>query len=214
MGKTLILKRNKDFKKVEEDGQEGQSVKGTMLNARSLDGRPKATRTVQKVAQFIDPKSPLGKKSNRQKLLNAIRMGASRTDAAASVGMHIENLRKFCRRHPEFGEEVEKAEVECKIHHLTKVHVGEADWRASAWFLSRKWRNEFGQRPADSYSKEQVQAMILGLSQIIITEIEDRKTRRQVMQEVGKLLNFSQELAAGKHDKMPPRPEREDEDNG
>lgn len=38
----------------------------------------------------------------------------------------------------------DKAALQCKLHHLSRVHDGAINYQSSTWFLERKFRDEYG----------------------------------------------------------------------
>ena len=176
--------------------------KPPLYDTISLDGRPKKSKVWRdrpdgSPCQTSDPRGTFDQEKIEM-CAEMIRKGASRGDAARFFGTNQEVLRKALRRHPIWEELIERAEVDCKLHHLSRIHGAEKEWKASAWFLSRKWWTEFSQRTPDSYSKEQVMTVLLSLGRVISEEIQDAETRRRVLDRIGGLTTLLDTLRTSK----------------
>lgn len=88
--------------------------------------------------------------------------GGSRNDAADVVGVGRSTLHYAIERNPTFGEQVKKAEVAGKLHHLRVIANSDA-WQSSAWFLERKYPDEFARR--EPASKEAAQEIVAALAE-------------------------------------------------
>jgi len=97
-----------------------------------------------------DKKRPRGRPAvltepKRKEILAILAYGGSRNDAADYVGCAKSTLSQTIARDAAFYEQIKRAEAGGKVRHLK--HVAEADaWQASAWFLERKYPEEFGRR--------------------------------------------------------------------
>lgn len=110
----------------------------------------------------------MGKPGRRPKLSPEIiielerllKLGLSRTRACVAVGISQDSLLRWCKADSELKTLLEKAEVRGEIEHLENIRaiaIGEkrGDYRASAWFLGRKFPNEWSDKAA---SQAQAQA--------------------------------------------------------
>lgn len=87
------------------------------------------------------------KKFTREKqdtVISIIECGGSRKMAAKAVNVSVTTIRNEMDRNPEFLDRVREAESSCYRKHLAKIQ-GSRDWKASAWFLARKWPDEFSE---------------------------------------------------------------------
>lgn len=76
-------------------------------------------------------------------ILDAIAEGLTQRDAAALAGISEDTL-SLWKKDSDFSEQMRQKEIECKQKHLRIINkAGEKDWKASAWFLERKFRNEY-----------------------------------------------------------------------
>ena len=78
-------------------------------------------------------------------ILEAIREGQFRTDAARAGGVSLDKLRSWEAEHPEFAAEMQAAELESTGALIKTIRTGATeDWRAAAWLLERRnsrWRS-------------------------------------------------------------------------
>jgi len=77
-------------------------------------------------------------------IFGAIRDGLTQRDAATLAGISEDTL-SLWKRDSEFSEQIRQKEIECKRRHIRNIqNAGERSWQASAWWLERKYRTEFG----------------------------------------------------------------------
>lgn len=73
-----------------------------------------------------------------------IRAGNSKEDAAVLAGISGATLFDWQNKHAEFLEAVKEAEVHCKAARIARIlKASETTWQAAAWFLERKYKDEF-----------------------------------------------------------------------
>jgi len=74
-----------------------------------------------------------------------VRAGNSIKDTCRLMGMPYKSYIVWCKRNPTtFVRMVEQAEAECKGKNIAIVQAaGERNWQASAWYLERKYADEF-----------------------------------------------------------------------
>ena len=73
-----------------------------------------------------------------------IESGLTAKDAAMLAGITEETYYSWKKTKPEFSESVKKAELELKKKTVKGVlNAGDKDWRANAWWLERKYTDEF-----------------------------------------------------------------------
>lgn len=80
-------------------------------------------------------------------VLAFISAGGSRSKAAEYVGVAISTIANEGERDVEFLEGLARAESTCYLRQVNKI-TGCDDWRAAAWFLARKYPDEFSDRLA------------------------------------------------------------------
>lgn len=81
----------------------------------------------------------------RRRILAVLRVGGSLRDAAQEVGCKHDTITNTADREPEFLATLKKAEADGKLRHLRKIRKADA-WQASAWFLERKYPEEYGRK--------------------------------------------------------------------
>lgn len=90
----------------------------------------------------------------KAKLAMLMQRGHDVNDAAKLAGITQYKVRQF-RNDPEFEEFVQKSYVRCKDVHLRNIEsAGKQDWRASSWFLERKYPEEFGKKDVIKHEYE------------------------------------------------------------
>ncbi len=79
--------------------------------------------------------------------MSALRLGNTRTAAAQFAGIHYSTLWEWMQAYPEFREAVEKAEADCEVAMVGRVKAAavNGDWKAAAWWLSRRRMPEWGE---------------------------------------------------------------------
>lgn len=90
----------------------------------------------------------------RDAILNNIRLGTPRESSCKACGITSRTLRNWLQRakkgdktYAGLVEDMEQAEMEAQRTLVMRVMAaGQADWRAAAWLLARKWPNDFGER--------------------------------------------------------------------
>lgn len=75
-----------------------------------------------------------------------LKLGLSQADALLCCDVSYDAFRRAKKDDPEFARGVKAASARGKAHHLKRVTSGEAGWQSSAWFLERKYGEEFGQK--------------------------------------------------------------------
>jgi len=80
-------------------------------------------------------------------ILNALRVGNTRTDSALAAGVSLGTLSEWCRRYPEFLAGVEKAEADARLRFVGIIATAsKTSWQAAAWFLERRRPEHWGRR--------------------------------------------------------------------
>ncbi len=75
--------------------------------------------------------------------------GMGRVDSCQMAGISFETFSVWMedKRKPEFSESIKKAEMVCKQRNIARVqNASKLHWQAAAWFLERKYPDEFAIR--------------------------------------------------------------------
>ena len=79
-------------------------------------------------------------------ILNALRVGNTRTDSALAAGISYELLRQWCGS-LEFLAAVQRAEAEARLRMVGIIAKAAVNtWQAAAWFLERREPEHWGRR--------------------------------------------------------------------
>lgn len=81
----------------------------------------------------------------QKQILAVLAAGCSRNDAADVTGVGRSTLSAQIAKNEAFSEQVKKAEASGKLRHIRKINKSKA-WQSSAWFLERKYPEEYGRR--------------------------------------------------------------------
>lgn len=81
-----------------------------------------------------------------EKIIKAIRGGATYELAAAFAGISYETFNEWRKTKPQFSEALREAEGEAALVWLAKIEQAAAsgDWRAAAWKLERRYPRDYG----------------------------------------------------------------------
>ncbi len=75
-----------------------------------------------------------------------LQTGSTRTDACTLVDISYETFCQWMKK-PEFSEAIKKAEIKNKQRSAALIQkAAETTWQAAAWWLERKYPDEFGAR--------------------------------------------------------------------
>lgn len=79
-----------------------------------------------------------------QRLLNALEMGLTRHSACAFASVSTDTLARWARL-PDFAEKMTAAESRFEARNLAIIHAAaeKGDWKAAAWLLERRRRDDY-----------------------------------------------------------------------
>ena len=82
-----------------------------------------------------------------KRLTDAIRLGGSDRDACVYAGISEDTLARWRVQHADFAENLDRARMEGKLQRIGRIAQAGAkgDWRADAWYLERRWPEEYAQ---------------------------------------------------------------------
>lgn len=79
-------------------------------------------------------------------ILETVRVGGSDLDACNRAGIQQSTFYRWMQENKEFSEQVTRARVDGKIQRIARISkAGATDWRADAWYLERRWPEEYAQ---------------------------------------------------------------------
>lgn len=77
-------------------------------------------------------------------ILDAISQGLTQRDASVLAGISEDTLSLWKRKDSDFSEQIRQKEIECKLSHIKNIkEASKKTWQASAWWLERKFKDEF-----------------------------------------------------------------------
>lgn len=77
-------------------------------------------------------------------ILNAIGEGLTQREASVLAGISEDTLSLWKRQDSDFSEQIRQKEIECKFTHIKNIkRASEKSWQTSAWWLERKYKEEF-----------------------------------------------------------------------
>lgn len=82
-----------------------------------------------------------------KKICSYLRQGNTRKAACAASGISDQTFANWQKRYLDFLERVKKAEAEAETAHVENIaHAARTYWQASAWWLERRHREDWGRR--------------------------------------------------------------------
>jgi hypothetical protein len=89
-------------------------------------------------------------------IIDVIRVGGSDTDACLMAGVSQETFYTWMKTKLEFSEQVTGARAQGKIERIARIRKhGAKDWRADAWYLERRYPEEYAQQLIIKVTPEQ-----------------------------------------------------------
>lgn len=92
-----------------------------------------------------------------KKIAHCLEIGADLQTAASYARISFNRLQRNLNADKGLAKDVLELFAQCKVHHLQKIYDGEKGWQASAWFLSRIYRKEFGEVPGNTEEEKAIQ---------------------------------------------------------
>jgi len=85
-------------------------------------------------------------KEKTKEICKYLEQGLNRTDVVILADICYDTFLEWMKK-PEFSEAIKKAEVKCKKFHIDIIKkAAEKTWTAAAWWLERKYKDEFALR--------------------------------------------------------------------
>jgi len=120
----------------------------------------------------------MGRKIDRELvvpvLLNYIREGNSFKDSCALAGVSLRRFQEWKKADAALSASLKKAEMDCKRWHIQNIrnHAKE-DWKASAWFLERKYKSEWGKEQPEVKVRQSVEVTTNHATVVPIEELHE-----------------------------------------
>lgn len=89
-------------------------------------------------------------------IVDTIRVGGSDVDACHRAGISQDTFYRWMKV-GEFSEQITRARVDGKLARIARINKAgsDGDWRADAWYLERRWPEEFAQQLVIKVTHEQ-----------------------------------------------------------
>ena len=88
-------------------------------------------------------------------ICNYIKSGLSQKDSSELAGIDESTFYAWMKKNPSFKSQIKKAELKNKQRALILIQkAGEVSWQASAWYLERKYQDEFSLKQKIEHSGE------------------------------------------------------------
>lgn len=109
-------------------------------------------------------------------ILNYIRDGNTIKDACALAGVSRQVFVMWRKENPSLVSLMKKAELEAKNWHIRNIKThANVDWKASAWYLERKHKGEWGKEQPEVKVKQSVELTNV-TANISIEEVREAAT--------------------------------------
>jgi len=134
----------------------------------------------------------------KRETLATLAVGGSRRTAASYVGCSVSTIRNTACRDAEFRQAIRHAEHQSELAHLKNIQAAakkEPQWRAAAWALERKNPDEYGRRPPDVLTSEQVRFVLAQLAEIVLNEVPVASFRKKILKRLEALCRALQRSA-------------------
>jgi len=117
-----------------------------------------------------------------QKVIQAIQMGASYKLAAAFASISEDTLSRWRARSADFADTLARAEGSAAVKWLAIIdHAADADWRAAAWKLERRYPQDYGRTVQEHQGRDgaAIQIENTDARDRLLFEVEERRARIQ-----------------------------------
>ena len=113
--------------------------------------KPRTPKTVAPATTVETPKRGRGQPTKYQPELVAqickdLELGNMRRAVAAANGIDKDTITEWMHVHPEFSVQVRRSEAVPEYRCVIKIMLGQPGWQAAAWWLERKWHQDWGKR--------------------------------------------------------------------
>jgi hypothetical protein len=122
--------------------------------------------------------------AKRTAIVSMLAVGCSRRMAAKQVGCDHATISRTAERDPAFAAQLEEALSGADMKSLRLIDRAtdqEKYWRAAAWILERRNPEEYGRRPTDAFTAEQVSEIVSGFHRAVVKAVPG-EFREKVME--------------------------------
>jgi hypothetical protein len=124
---------------------------------------------------------------DKNEILAILSVGCTRAAAARSVRCSPYILRREMADHPQFAEDIAKAEGGSELFYLSRIrNATQKEWRAAAWILERRFPKHYGVKKPENMTSEQVQNFMTSCMQIIADSLTNKKRRNKMLNRLAK----------------------------
>ena len=102
-----------------------------------------------------------------QQIFEYIRDGLTQEDAACLAGISDSTFHRWKHENEDFREAIKKAWIANKHEHIKVVRAREKNWQASAWWLERRFQDEFALNRDKPVSDEELRKVILAAAKVM-----------------------------------------------
>ena len=111
-------------------------------------------------------------------------VGCDQETAAKYVNSSVERIGEEMLRDPRFGADVRRAEAGCELGHMRCVQQAtrqEGPWRASVWWLERRFPERYGRRDAGTIGRRDLVRFLGAVAGGLASAIRSEEDRRRVL---------------------------------
>lgn len=105
--------------------------------------------------------------------LGIFRIGGSIADACAYIGVSEQVMGEHLRNDTIFREHVDRAVAYGKMRSIRKIRA-DSDWRAHAWWLERRFGQEWGLKDPSKMTEDQKRQISLKLKQAMMAQLAEK----------------------------------------
>ena len=99
-----------------------------------------------------------------KEIANYIRAGNSQHDSAILAGINPDTFYSWLKDKSDFSDSIKKAEQVCKSRNIAFIQkAAEITWQAAAWWLERKYKDEFALKNIQEYGTKDGKPLPIGV---------------------------------------------------
>jgi hypothetical protein len=140
---------------------------------------------------------PVLNETKKAEILAVLSTGCSRQKAAHYVGCDPKTIYNTALRDPQFATDLMHHEAAPEIQNLINIRNAGKDpryWRASAWFLERTNREQYGVRDLDTVTPDELSRFISCLMEMLVEEVPVARYRKRILARLNDILSDTSEV--------------------